>query len=982
MNDTWYFYCQHGKGEWQPKLADDRERVVREEQPDFATVLDINRVWKRGEDKPEGVAYRGPLYFDWDGETIGDVLGSVRVFMRKLESIDFPLEAASWYLSGKKGVHCTLPSACFINESGNKTLNRAGLPDLPTLYRLMAASDALMTDHMDFSVYSLGKGRMWRVENVRRVLDDGRVTYKVPISAAQLRKLDEDAYWEWCSQVRPALKPESPKLNVQLSVEFMMATQTAKDSRAQRKSHKGKTTDFSMWAGRVPPTFQEAFAGRNIRQNLDLNTIKLQLVIAAIAVGFDKFEDEDRFIEAIGGFIESRVGMAGAAHKTHASIEAVMRNCFRAVVQNPAYTYYPEVFATILTPEAGREPDLTGKQVGDENRQARIEQDFKDMTDGTAVDEMGVVEIGKEQVRAISNYSWKPGSLMRIYADNGLVQAYSVTPLISGNEKPRQVIPISIQNSQSKMAQHVMELGGHLETTNGKKFSQVLLAWRQFVGENATEASEAVATPTEGLYCHLLHDPVEKGYKNCMNIYWVSPLRVVPSSSNCHADEDGKYPPEPVYVDPMNPGGRYGIDIAETPYTLQDKRTPLAHTVHSLLELNGNFHSLALLLGWFTACTAKHILYKMGLLKNFPILQVYGDAGCGKTTTMNLMLKLFTWKTEFRVNTAGDGLTQAAMRMMATGSTSIPLVIDEVKAQNLGNTHWMSGFRQLLQNIYTIGGQLRKAGGRGGEGSHHNGMVDDPMYAPVAFMGETLETSQTSLLERIVTAGFHAADKSGRREFADYLQVRSRELGILGWTLIREMMEYDLEKLADLHTATRTESFTTLYSGGNDRRCENAAIVFTGFKLFSETVRKYFPQRFDDKLVSLYDALTDKAKWELRIDSEVVRLLKFLSQASYDDEYSKTRVIRGRHYRFQSEQRSSGVVEYLVVDSDRVYNLYRERMRSLGENAVYTGADEMYHALKNSSLTVDAFSDTELGPRCIKIDPSLMLQEDIRQFKR
>ena len=114
----------------------------------------------------------------------------------------------------------------------------------------------------------------------------------------------------------------------------------------------------------------------------------------------------------------------------------------------------------------------------------------------------------------------------------------------------------------------------------------------------------------------------------------------------------------------------------------------------------------------------------------------------------------------------------------------------------------------------------------------------------------------------------------------------------------------------------------------------------------------------------------------------MVRLLKFLSQASYDDEYSRTRIICGRHYRFQSEQRSNGVVEYLIIDSDRMYNLYRERLRNLGETAVYTGSDEMYHALKNSSLTVDAFSDVELGPRCIKIDPALMLQEDIRQFKR
>lgn len=976
---NWYFFSQTGKSSWKPVSVEVREQHIRDENPEFMTVLDISEVWEKGEQRPANVRYRGPLYFDWDGDSIQDVLDSVRRFMYRLEEKGFDLEQASWFLSGKKGIHCTIPLECFCNASTLKSMMAAGSPVLPTVYRMLASNEDLITDHMDLSIYSLGKGRMWRTVNHKRVLSDGRETYKVPVTAAELRALTEEIYWEVCSKPRPELKRNPPTLNNYLLIEFNRAMNTVQESMKSKTANKSKAVDFADWAV-VPPTVADAFKGKGIRQGLDLNVIKLQLAIAACAVGYNDFGKEDEYIAACSEFIESRVGVAGASHQTRESIEQSMRTTFRSVVNNPCYVYYPDVFASILEPELKENMDLFGKQTLDTDREARRQQDLRDMRDRVKSDEMGVIELGKEEQRSISNFSWKKGSLMTIKSETGLIKAYSVIPLIAGDERPRTVIPVETHMDQKKMTKLIMQLGGHLEACTPKMYSQIQQSWLQFVRQNLSECDEALATPLEGIYCQLVHDP-EDGLKDCLNMYWVSPSEVKVSQSNYHLSTDGKPLPTPIYVEEANTSGRFGVDLDKTPYTLETTKSPIHITVESLLELNGNAFAMSAMLGWFTACLLKHPLFMMKLIKNFPIMQVYGDAGCGKTTTMNIMLSMFTWKTPFRVNAAGDGLTPAALRLMSSATASIPLVIDEVKAQNLGETQWMKSFRQYLQNAYTIGGQIRKAGGRG-EGQHHNGMVDDPMFAPVAFMGETLETSQTSLMERIVPVGFHTSDKYGRGKYAKHLSENTRDMSIIGWSLVQEVMETDMEYLAGLYNSCSEECqehFRVLQI--SDRIVENAAIAMTGFRFFESFINKWFPDRFTTKLEALRTSLLSDVIWSRRIESEAVRLVDLIAMLSNIPE-GKLRAVKDEHYFIATEDHPVvGIGEFITLDVDRVYLLYREHIRTTGETPIYSSAYEMYHTLSNSNLAVENVV-TDTISRGVKLNPNQMAMENIRKFKR
>ena len=122
---SWFFFTWNGdkRETWQTYLAEQRQEVCDEAKPQYVTILDCNHSFKEGVEEPVGgVKYRGPLDLDWDGKDgIPDVLDAVRVFMSRLEErYMFDLEQAQWFLSGGRGVHCTIPPECFLD---NKTIN-------------------------------------------------------------------------------------------------------------------------------------------------------------------------------------------------------------------------------------------------------------------------------------------------------------------------------------------------------------------------------------------------------------------------------------------------------------------------------------------------------------------------------------------------------------------------------------------------------------------------------------------------------------------------------------------------------------------------------------------------------------------------------------------------------------------------------------------------------------------------------------------
>jgi hypothetical protein len=90
---------------------------------------------------------------------------------------DCRLEAVHLWHSGGRGFHATLPPVVTGSEDGHELLPRICTATVQQLFPPRVAPT------LDRSIYSMGKGRMWRLANRRRS-DTGR--YKVPLSIREV----------------------------------------------------------------------------------------------------------------------------------------------------------------------------------------------------------------------------------------------------------------------------------------------------------------------------------------------------------------------------------------------------------------------------------------------------------------------------------------------------------------------------------------------------------------------------------------------------------------------------------------------------------------------------------------------------------------------------------------------------------------------------------------------------------------------------
>jgi len=124
----------------------------------------------------DGEAHLAPLYFDFDGDDLGQVTGEVLGLIGYLSDfLDLPPEATRLYYTGNRGLHVEVPE-----EALGVT---APTPDLTYAYGrwARALAERLELDTLDRSVYSCR--RMWRQVGSRHART-GR--YKVEVAPGEL----------------------------------------------------------------------------------------------------------------------------------------------------------------------------------------------------------------------------------------------------------------------------------------------------------------------------------------------------------------------------------------------------------------------------------------------------------------------------------------------------------------------------------------------------------------------------------------------------------------------------------------------------------------------------------------------------------------------------------------------------------------------------------------------------------------------------
>lgn len=201
------------RGVWraldEPTLA---LRIPKAARIAFTTILSVNEKPGHKESVSDDALYQGPLYIDIDNDDIKKSIKIAIKVLKKLTKNGVKDNQIQLWASGKRGFHIMIPMNVFTKD--------VPLRKLPLTYKYMLGSMKLL-EMIDHTVYSHGRGRMWRVANKQRI-DNG--AYKVGITADELRAMTEETYAALCSQPREPIPyaPEEGK-NQYLAALFNLA---------------------------------------------------------------------------------------------------------------------------------------------------------------------------------------------------------------------------------------------------------------------------------------------------------------------------------------------------------------------------------------------------------------------------------------------------------------------------------------------------------------------------------------------------------------------------------------------------------------------------------------------------------------------------------------------------------------------------------------------------------------------------------------
>ncbi len=144
---------------------------------------------------------KGDLLLDFDcKENPAEAISSARIFIYEIlyrKFLVYPQDLQYW-ISGGKGCHIAIPSSLFGGEEGDAWL--------PLIHKcmvfMMLNSDKKIKyqieKHIDFSLYCMGKGKLLRIENIKRA--NGR--YKVPVTYEEFIDFPVDALLNLSNQPR------------------------------------------------------------------------------------------------------------------------------------------------------------------------------------------------------------------------------------------------------------------------------------------------------------------------------------------------------------------------------------------------------------------------------------------------------------------------------------------------------------------------------------------------------------------------------------------------------------------------------------------------------------------------------------------------------------------------------------------------------------------------------------------------------------
>jgi hypothetical protein len=938
---SFFFYWQKSGGEdvWQPALAETREQLVIKEQPRFVTVLDVSAVSDSTftREQIDQLRYRGPLYFDFDAPDIEIAIEKFTQFLGRLIEVDVDPEMCRLFASGGRGFHIEVPQEVFMPKHPKQ-----GVPRLPLIYKEMAQE--LYVDTLDLRVYSARKGRMWRTPGVKR--ENGK--FKVPLTFDEAGNMTPANYELLCSSPRQAVGLKPPELSNKLAVMFAAAESKVEAAAKRKKASKQDATLLAKFKGELPPSLLRVLAGEIVAPGTGFHKIALQAAITANAIGMP----EERLLQIAEGVVEKHQS-DGHRYNTPAKRRAELQRMYRYTQDNVCYDYRRDAVRSLL-PMGTPAPDLDGltEEVAGEVTAQGDNGNSEGLLSGVIVTERGVFKKVEEGSVMLSDISYKDANLL-YSIDTGHAQGFECQVLLNGKSRGRHLVELPTFLSKQRYVQHCMSHMG-IFRGNDNEVQAVAAILRDTAMKN-NKVTYIIGR--EGLDLIQRPEVTEKQ----LDFVWSTPETVETDS--------------PVLYKFSSPFGKLGMfksDLTDAPDLEAGPDTE--KVIDALFRFNEPY-AVANLLGWFVSAFHRQVYHQ--IYQQFPLLQIVGQSGSGKTTTVGHLLHLHYHLASPLVLQA-DSSTKFAIQSAVQSSASIPVVLDEFKMRQFGPGKY-SALMQMFRSSYSA-----QTIGKGGMSNDLNSSWKDitllAFSAPIVFLTEALET-ETALLERTVSVALTKSALTGREKANNLLQEQRGVIASLGKEIVRATFAMSLEAFKEQVEVHRAEANKIAFKRNNHRVVFNLAVVMMGLEFLDRVLAHHFKSRFSEQLAQLREVAKDISKHvSVTVMPEAAKVLNILAHMTKtEDSLSEFGLSEGKDY-IQTP-------EYLDLQMRNCYYKYVAWARRKGQVPMYDNEEAFTHGLGNFSPAFDrAAINSELKKdgmtKVIRFSSPLLREEGVEEFGR
>ena len=928
-------YIRYGEGKEKWTMRDVEDAVHDTRTPMFSTVLkfdiDPSVVADSGESVAKKVKYYGPMHFDLDNnDDINSTLNQGRVLITKLhEDLGVPKSYIHCWLSGKKGIHVTVHQYVF----GLK--NPARL--LPWAYKYVAEMFVRKYElaDIDMSVYSLGCGRMWRNENVKRKCG----TYKVPVTYDEMMHMTPERCSELVKEPRTVERvyPTASEVSARAKTVLQLGRDhAAKIQREREKAEGNRIEDFSSLPA-VPGCINKLITEGDCEDS-NYNQAAMQLA-TWISARFDRNADKELYEkELVEPFLNNVVSHSrDTLAKRRAHVNEQMQRAWSGSVKFSMGA----LISTIGQPCGQCELCVAKKNTLEQTANGMQSSGEALHTDKIT----GVVERSGGWFRSTGGQEVQVSTFYFIPT--------SVLHKLEKNEFGYDVLSPRIGTI------------GTLVDDRGTQYKDVEIV------EQAWDTRGVMNEVIRGLgTCKLLREPdLALVHRSLLRFYPLEDLPMTTYSPACglYLERKASGAVRPHFIDlpySITSGGRRSqiqyLNNAErcVPFIvehdeLHGKDEEVEQCLSAISNMNER-HLIAVLVGWMASNHLReHINFNN---REYPSVNVCGNAGSGKSVTTRILALIsgIDYNRDGLSTLNMENTTKQPLQQYVSSSTTICRIIEEFNESQIRNQYFLAGVSVIKaawdRTATSRGLPMNDRSGRGV--SEHL-----PMSAPVLYISEQRQT-KPALQERSLSVLLTKRGRGGPgcREAFTEANAKSQSLLRLARSLIADALEED----PTLYTKQFiNETYGHFVPTALDDRPRYAyEVVFLGLDFLRKALTKREMtdgvQVVNDLEISLADYLNtnstsisrDKGRDE--VDTFLIQLATLAS-----DSTSRCGLKEGIHY--------MRIGDHLHLDVSQCYIQYRVFCSMVGMNSPFTSVQPLVELVEGEPYFLRKQENEENG---------------------